>query len=327
MGKMGKLLFGLSLFVVFYITGCQDDPLPQDSSPEVKDILQQLLDEGQVTGSLNPFELIDNPDYRPVHELDYMQDDELVFMTRACGFVQVFPHRSMVVEVVNDWAHGVMIAVTYCPITRSGIGWNRIVGEDTLLLTASGYLYRENLMPLDINTGSIWSQMLLQGLTGKHSQEEVVTFPLIETTWKTVREYFPGAIVYVNNSLTKSAGSAPLEQQLGILSRDHVEILTGDMFPGEISLKTTVVNPGGRVVVAGSELHNYMVAFRTSYKMEPVKGEFPVIMVDETGTYWNIFGAAVSGERGGERLESPVYYKAADWAWREQYTNVTVYQD
>jgi len=312
---------------MLYITGCQEVPVPQDSSAVGNNILQQLLDEGQVTGSLNPFKLIENPEYRPVHELDYMRDDELVFVTRACGLVQVFPHRSMYVEVVNEWEHGVMMGITYCPITRSGIGWNRIVGEDTLLLTASGYLYRENLMPLDVNTGSIWSQMLLQGLTGKHSQEEVVTFPLIETSWKTVREYFPGAEVYVNNSLSKSAASALVGQQLGILGKDHVEIFTGEMFTGEISLKTTVVNPGGRVVVAGSELHNYMVAFSTTYEMVPVEGEFPVIMMDETGTYWNIFGDAVSGQRGGQRLESPVYYKAADWAWREQYSNVTIFQD
>ena len=60
-----------------------------------------------------------------------------------------------------------------------------------------------------------------------------------------------------------------------------------------------------------------MVAFTTSYKM--------VVMKDETGSRWTIFGEAVSGERGGEKLQSPVYYTAARWAWLDLYESVTYF--
>ena len=145
-----------------YCFGCDSKTEDGEESFSTINEIEQLKMQGDITGSLNPFELYDFPSYVPTHELDFMRDEELVFMTKACGYVQVFPHRSMHVEVVNDISHGIAFAITYCPITRSGISWNRVVGEDTLLLTASGYLYRENLMPLDLNTGSIWSQMLLK---------------------------------------------------------------------------------------------------------------------------------------------------------------------
>lgn len=63
------------------------------------------------------------------------------------------------------------MAVSYCPNTRSGICFNRVQGEDTLLLTASGFLYRENMVPLDLHTGSLWSQMQMRGMRGQHEGE------------------------------------------------------------------------------------------------------------------------------------------------------------
>ena len=312
--------------LVLSCSGCDSKQEQQEESFAAMGEFELLKSQGDISGSLNPFKLIDSPSYLPTHEIDYIRDEELVFISKACGYVQVFPHRSMRVEVVNDISHGIAFAITYCPITRSGIGWNRVVGKDTLLLTASGYLYRENLMPLDLNSGSIWSQMLLRGMSGVHSQEEIVTYPLIETSWKTVRESFPWADVFIYNNGLKSGSNFQLEQELGIISRERVQLFTLDMFPGEIGMLQTTVNPGGRVVVIGSTTHHYMVAFTTTYKMEVVEGKFPVVLKDETDSYWNIFGEAVSGERGGEKLPSPVYYTAAGWAWLDLYENVSYFE-
>ncbi len=312
--------------LVVCCSGCDSKQEQEEETFSATSEFDQLKIQGDITGSLNPFELVDSPSYTPTHEIDFMRDEELVFMTKACGYVQVFPYRSMHVEVVNDISHGIAFAITYCPITRSGISWNRVVGKDTLLLTASGYLYRENLMPLDLISGSIWSQMLLRGISGVHNREQMVTYPLIETTWKTVRENYPGADVFINSSSLKSAISNPLEQETGIVGREGVQLFTLDMFPGEVGMIETVVNPGGKVVVVGSTTHHYLVAFTTHYEMELVEGEFPVVLKDETDSYWTIFGEAVRGERGGERLQSPVYFTAARWAWFDLYENVSYFE-
>jgi len=234
--------------------------------------------------------------------------------------------------VVNTEVNGVAMAITYCPITRSGIAWNRVMGLDTMLLTASGYLYKDNLMPLDVNTGNIWSQMLMRRFQGDIGMGEVFafreisTFPLIETTWHTVKEHFPEALVYTDNSNMKSAVAAPREQQLGIIGNENVQTFSLEMFPGEITLHRSTVNPGGAIVVAGSSLYNYMLAFRTTYMMEPVEGMFPIIMRDKSGTLWNIFGEGVQGLHDGEQLVFPLYYTAADWAWRDLFEQVSKFE-
>ena len=317
-------------FVAFLsFTACETESVkPLSDSPA--DPLSELIAAGEVSGDLNPFPLVENPPYRPVYEIDFMQDDELVFISKSCGFILVYPLRSMYVEVVNEAQNGVFMAVTYCPITRSGISINRIQERDTLLLTASGYLFRENLLPLDLHSGSLFSQMQLKGISGAHQAEQFETFPLIETTWGTVREHFPSALIYIVDGFRKSRDQAPesigqgpqYEQPYGILGRSGVELFRLDMFPGEVKLISTTVQPGGKTIVAGSSKHHFIVAYQTTYPMEAVEGQFPVIMKDEKGTLWNLFGEAVSGVRGGEKLQAPLAYTAADWAWKAHFDQV-----
>ena len=323
----------LTFVAGFIVSGGCDTLSDSDQDNVYKDPFQPIEWEEDVTGQLLPFELIQNPGHFRANEIDYLDDNELVFISKISGSVFAYPLRFMGVEVVNENTDGVLTAVTYCPLTRSAIAWNRVLGSDTLLLTASGYLLRDNLMPLDLNSGSIWSQMRLVGMRGKHNKMIVETVPLFETSWKTVKVYFPDAAVFTSGSMQKSAsevnnyssGEAFTGRQFGILSRDNVELFNADLFSSGIKLYMTIIQPGGNVVVAGSSDHHYIAAFRTSYTMQPVQSEFPIIMRDETGTSWNIFGEAVEGEREGEQLESPVFYIAADWAWELLLGNTSVF--
>jgi hypothetical protein len=290
---------------------------------------QEIQWEQDVTGQLLPWELIQNPEHTPASEIEYMNDTEMVFISKVKGYVFVYPLRFMGVEVVNEDIDGVLVAVTYCPITKSANVWNRLLESDTLLLTASGYLLRDNLMPLDLNSGSIWSQMRLVGMSGKHDMMTIKTVPLFETSWKTVRVHFPDASVFTNDrqkklsleSTSAEFGEGFTDRQFGVLSRDRVELFNAQLFSEGTLLYSSTVQPGGRVVVVGSSDPQYVTAFRTSYVMQPVEDEFPIIMRDETGTSWNIFGEAVDGERQGEQLESPVYYTASGWAWELLFSN------
>ncbi|MDF1574289.1 MAG: hypothetical protein P1P86_03750 [Bacteroidales bacterium] len=69
-----------------------------------------------------------------------------------------------------------------------------------------------------------------------------------------------------------------------------------------------------------------MLAFRTNYLMEPLEGAFPFIMKDDSGTVWNIFGEGTEGEHAGEKLEAPLFFTAADWAWRDLYQQVHIFE-
>ena len=72
------------------------------------------------------------------------------------------------------------------------------------------------------------------------------------------------------------------------------------------------------IVVAGNKSENYMVAYKStledgtslSFKAVPRNGN--IIMEDNAGNQWSIFGEAISGPRSGEKL-SPCHAYMSYW--------------
>lgn len=61
-----------------YCSGCDSKTEEGEESFSTISEIEQLKLQGDITGSLNPFELYDLPSYLPTHELDFMRDEELV---------------------------------------------------------------------------------------------------------------------------------------------------------------------------------------------------------------------------------------------------------
>src|SRR5216683_793959 len=70
-------------------------------------------------------------------------------------------------EVVDDSVGDMPIAVTYCPLTASGIVYDRSLHGKQLTLGVSGQLYQGNLLFYDRQSESLWSQIQGQALTGE----------------------------------------------------------------------------------------------------------------------------------------------------------------
>lgn len=309
---------------------------------EIKEGIQGsdwLLSEEYVTGGLNPFFLYDEPDYISVDEAKHLDSSQLVLIYKAKDDVYVYPYHSMLVEVVNDVIDNKYLAITFCPLTRSGICWNRLMDKDTLLLTASGYLYKDNLMPYDVKSESIWSQMLLLGAKGKFKRSRPSTFPLVETHWQNIIDHFPEAKVFFMDNWkngthinevdpdTTSINPGDVsdhERIIGIVGQWGVELFQFSLFTDSIKLYTDTFEKD-QIIVIGSAEQNFMVAFLKKYEMTPVQDEFPVIMKDNSGTKWNIFGEAVSGTGQGQQLSSPDAYMALGWAWKDLFDQIEVY--
>ena len=88
---------------------------------------------------------------------------------------------------VNDKA----VAITYCPLTGTAIGWKGEVNGQETTFGVSGLLYNTNLIPYDRATDSNWSQMLLESVNGELINTPIETFQVIETTWGTWKEVVP----------------------------------------------------------------------------------------------------------------------------------------
>lgn len=85
------------------------------------------------------------------------------------------------------------------------------------------------------------------------------------------------------------------------------------------------------IVVAGSSGKNFIVSFKrtledgTLLDFSPAAAKLPIIMVDNEGNSWDIFGKAVEGERKGERL-IPIRSMMGYWfIFNAMYPGVDIY--
>lgn len=70
-------------------------------------------------------------------------------------------------EVVNDDVNDLKVAITYCPLTGTAIGWDRQLNKNVITtFGVSGFLFNTNLMPYNRRTNSLWSQQRLECVNG-----------------------------------------------------------------------------------------------------------------------------------------------------------------
>ncbi|MDX1618853.1 MAG: DUF3179 domain-containing (seleno)protein, partial [Balneolaceae bacterium] len=236
---------------------------------------------------------------------------------------------------------------TYCPLTGTGIAWHRTIDGTVTEFGVSGLLLKNNLVPYDRQTDSNWSQMKLEGLGGPHKNEDLNYLQLIETTWGTWKKLFSESKII---DLTESAKAYyqenvyddyetdhdliffPVDNENntlqakerihGVWTGDHaraflLEGLPIDGFLGNSEIGDTPVT------LWGSSNLNLMVSFRreledgTRPEMQEIERDGAVIMKDQIGNYYNVFGEVVEGPDTGQKLKRITSYNAYWFAWAD----------
>jgi hypothetical protein len=178
---------------------------PQPQHPEP--ILDRRTDRGRPAAFLRDYDLqalaaargpdsisaIDRPCHETAAEADrLLPDSSRVVGIERGGDARAYPIDLLALhEVVNDVVGGEPVAVTWCPICATGLGFERRIGGRTLSFGVSGYLYRNNLVLFDRETGSLWSQLLGGAMTGRMRGRELRRFPLVQTTWGEWKQAYP----------------------------------------------------------------------------------------------------------------------------------------
>jgi hypothetical protein len=269
----------------------------------------------------------------------YLEDEDLVLGYYYNGEVVAYPHDILDWhEIINDKVGGQAIAVTYCPLTGTGIGWGRMIEEDITTFGVSGLLYNSNLIPYDRKTGSNWSQIRLECVNGSLIGVEPVILPLIEMPWKTWKKLFPGSMVIsASTGHSRDYGSYPYgsyktsnslyfpaipaddrlhskERVLSIVQGGSARVYRFENFDVGLSVIQDEFK-GTNLLVAGIR-DEYMVAFNAKTKdgqvLEFSAGVDAGTLVDKEGNEWNLFGTAISGPRKGEQL-NPIKSFMAYW--------------
>lgn len=298
---------------------------------------------------------ITNPKFTGPEEAQYLTGTDLILGLVKDGVARAYPHNILDWhEIVNDSFDDLLMAVIYCPLTGTGTGWNRRVLGSITTFGVSGLLYNSNLIPYDRETDSNWSQILLKAVNGPLKGTNAETFNLFETSWATWTSMYPETLVLSENTgynrnyrlssyddyKTSSAILFPVnnsddrlngkERVLGVLVDDKAKAYRFEKFGASISLVHDTLN-GKDLVIAGSQEKNFIVAFRRdtrsgrTLQFTAVENSLPVIIQDDEGTLYDVFGNAVDGPGKGLHLRTVTQFMGYWFAWAAFYPEIELY--
>lgn len=137
-------------------------------------------------------------------EARYLSDEDLVIGVRLNGVSKAYPHKmAWYHQIVNDRIGGQPIAVTFSPLTGSGIVFAAWSGGaiNRLKFGASGELFNNNLIMYDLNDDQIrYPQMTHTGISGVRAGWVLNTPPFVETTWRYWKQLYPDTFVISINT-------------------------------------------------------------------------------------------------------------------------------
>ncbi|MDH3892808.1 MAG: DUF3179 domain-containing protein [candidate division Zixibacteria bacterium] len=299
---------------------------------------------------------LSNPNLIDAAQASFLGSNDLVLGVSLHGEQRAYPHPILDWhEIMNDEIQNSFFAVTYCPLTGSGIVWDRSLSGTVTTFGVSGLLYNTNLIPYDRASGSNWSQMKLLSVNGNLAGKSAELFPVVETGWDTWKKMYPQApVVSTNTGYSRSYGRYPYgdyrtndnrllfpvdnddgrldrkERVLGVIVGSTSKVYPINQFPADISVVTDTINGRSHVVVGSSRL-NFAVAFQdqtsdgTRLSFSPLQDELPSIMIDDEGTTWDVFGYGISGPRAGEQLTQSRSFVAYWFAWAAFYPGAAIH--
>ncbi|MCK0157334.1 DUF3179 domain-containing protein [Cellulophaga sp. F20128] len=292
---------------------------------------------------------LENPLMISSQEATYLSEDDLVIGYKKGDDVRAYSHIVLDWhEIINDNIGNVSLALTYCPLTGTGIGWNRIVKGKETTFGVSGLLYNTNLIPYDRETGSNWSQILNEAVNGELIGEKAALIPLVEMQWGAWKAMYPNSkVVSTSTGHSRDYGISPygnyaeehdfflfpVEKDARLNSKERVLTLVSGKqakvyrFPSFEAVKIIYDDfLGEQYMVVGNE--SFMVAFKIEAEHNLLEFEYvyngtaAVLLTDDEGNEWDVFGEALSGPRKGQKLGAAPYFMAYWFSIPAFYTTV-----
>lgn len=263
----------------------------------------------------------------------YLEDDNLVLGFHLGGLTVAVPHNILNWhEVINFNQTTPRAAITFCPLTGSGLAFDRttIGGAE---FGVSGLIYRNNNVIYDRrNPPSLWSQMGTGAVCGEASGTALQPLALIEMTWAGWRTLYPDTrVLSINTGFQRTyrvdpiAGykepdnatllfpmpgpidtrRPPKERVLGIPDGDG-----GLAFPmmalddGEPVRAVHATAQGDPIVVFFDRARRAAAAYRLTGTDagRTFTARDGHLLDTETESVWQVDGLAVSGALAGSRL-------------------------
>ena len=285
-----------------------------------------------------------NPPLIPADEVTFLRSDDRVIGLLLNDQPIAVPHNILWHhEIVNLDLSGDKVAVTYCPLTGSGIVFDR-ASVNGATLGVSGLLYQSNLIMYDRSSDeSLFSQMSRAGSCGPKAGSPLEVRPVMDMNWSGWQTLFPNSRVVSSNTghrrnygffpygsyeslqntnllfpVTRTDQRRPLKERvLGLpIGLGGIAFPFGALDSGPLNVTSTSYL-GRPVVIFWERARSSATAF---YGDGPAAGvQFSVQnnrFVDDNGNSWDLSGRATAGPRSGDRLEPVKEAYVAFWfAW------------
>jgi hypothetical protein len=152
-----------------------------------------------------------SPEFIPAAQASFLDDSDRVLGLVIRGEARAYPLRILDWhELVDDVVGSRAVAVTFCPLTRSGIVYDRRLGAASLTFGVSGMLYQSNLLMYDKSTESLWSQLGGEAIAGPMTGARLEALPSVETTWGEWRREHPDTrVLSTNTGFQREYGKNP----------------------------------------------------------------------------------------------------------------------
>ena len=317
---MKKQLLLFTAVLLLFVSACKKDDITNENWLVP---IAEIFDGGPGKDGIPS---VDEPQFSAMADIDFMREDDLIIGVKVGTEIRGYPHPILDWhEIINDKIGNLGVAVTYCPLTGTGIGWNRMVAGKETTFGVSGLLYNSNLIPYDRDSDSNWSQMRLECINGNLSGDTPDLVPLIETTWTTWKEMFPDAkVVNKETGASRSYGSYPYgnyknneellfsvtpnddrlprkERVLGVFvdGKTKAYPFSGFDFASNTRALFTDRFNGQELLLVGGEEENFIAAFQLNasigaFSVLPAGGA--ALFQDDAGNQYDLFGSVISGD-------------------------------
>jgi hypothetical protein len=247
-------------------------------------------------------------------------------------------------EIVNDEVGGIPLIVTYCPLCASAVVYERTVGGRVLTFTTSGSLYKNNLVMVDLETGSLWGQIDGEARTGPLTGTRLKTVPSVVTSLAAWRMLHPDTLVL--QPPTDVSRDYSVDPYLGYDASDRIQF-PSTFDDDRMGPKTLVlgVEVGGAFkaypffflqedvvvndVVGGTQIvvtywQGAAQAFLSDGHVFSLESPATPLMRDETGGLWNMVAGVGPDNATLVHVKAlPLYW----FSWLEQRPDTEVYRE
>ena len=233
---------------------------------------------------------IDRPVYGDASAGVWLAPDDLVLGYVAGGQAYAYPFKILDYhEIVNDDLGGVPVLISYCPLCRSAIVYDRRVDGDVLSFGNTSALYESDLVMVDRTTGSYWWQVAGTAIVGPLTDAALEPLPSVVATWTDWASLHPETLV-----LTRATGfSRPYERDA---FAGYADIIDSGRFPFPVGEAAQDAGLRPSALVVGVVINEVARAYPVENLIDPIN--------DEVGgnEIWTSSGVAVSGARQGATL-------------------------